>query len=107
MEGKTSMQKAAPEKIFELEEQRTKKALMVKWEGERERARMLQAMELSGAVRNFPRALDSSSLDSCSSSLGHDTDEAMSEPSWTALAKGTERYWWSVDLEGEMGKLES
>ena len=31
----------------------------------------------------------------------------MSEPSWTALAKGTERYWWSVDLEGEVEKLES
>ena len=30
----------------------------------------------------------------------------MSESSWTALAKGKERDWCSVDLEGEMEKLE-
>ena len=69
MEGKMSMQKVAPEKyqekIFEelkeLEEQQTREALelvqrkhkLVTSEGERERARMLQGMELSGAVGHF------------------------------------------------------
>ena len=65
-------------------------------------------------------AHDNSSFGSCSSSLAFDTDEAMSasskmakdaeevmsESSWTALAKGKERDWWSNDLEGEMEKLE-
>ena len=62
MEGKMSMQKVAPEdfqrQIFlelkELEEQKTKEALelvrrkhkLVKLEGERERATMIQVMEL-------------------------------------------------------------
>ena len=63
---------------------------------------------------------DYSSFGSCSSSLAFHTDdamststrmaqevdEAMSESFWTALAKEKERYWWSIDLEGEMGKLE-
>ena len=61
---------------------------------------------------------DNSSFGSCSSFLAHDMDEtmsasswaqdaddAMSGSSWTALAKG-KRDWWSVDLEGEMEKLE-
>ena len=43
---------------------------------------------------------------SCSPSLAHDTDDAISESSWTSLAKEKERDWWSVDLEGEMEKLE-
>ena len=30
----------------------------------------------------------------------------MSESSWTALAKGKDKDWWSVDLEGEMEKVE-
>ena len=34
-------------------------------------------------------------------------DEATSESSWTALAKKKERDWWSVDLEGEVEKLEA
>ena len=38
--------------------------------------------------------------------MAKDADEAMSESSWTALAKGKERGWWSTDLEGEMEKLE-
>ena len=64
-------------------------------------------------------ANDNSSFGSCSSSLTFDTDEAMSasseiakdadeamsESSWTVLARGTEKGWWSIDLEGEMEKL--
>ena len=40
------------------------------------------------------------------SNMAQDADEAMSESSWTALAKGKERDWWSIDLEGEVEKLE-
>ena len=74
---------------------------------------------MSRAVQ-WPGAHDNSSFGSCSSSLAFDadeamsvsskmakeTDEAMSESSWTALAKEKERDWWSIDLEGYMGKLE-
>ena len=63
---------------------------------------------------------DNSSFGSCSSALAFDTDEAkwassmmakdageaMSESAGTALAKGKGRGWWSIDLEGEMEKLE-
>ena len=98
------LQKAAPEKnqekIFqelkELEGQKTKEALelvkrkhkLVKWEGERDRGRMIQGMELSGVVDDVSRALDSSSLDSCSPSVAQDADDAMSESSWTSLEEG-------------------
>ena len=130
------MQRTAPEryreKIFEalteLEEQRTKEALelvqkkhkLIKWEGERERARTLQGLEASRAIGPWSGAHDNSSFGSCSSFLAFDTDEAMSassqmgkdagdawsESSWTALAKSKERGWWSIDLEGVLGKLE-
>ena len=30
----------------------------------------------------------------------------MSESSWIALAKGKGRDWWSIDLDGEVEKLE-
>ena len=40
---------------------------------------------------------------SASSQIGKD---AWSESSWTALAKSKERGCWSIDLEGEMEKLE-
>ena len=75
---------------------------------------MLQRMELSGAVGRCSGAFDNFSFGSCSSSPALDTDEvmsasskmaqdaddAMSESSSTALAKGKERDWWSIDLEG-------
>ena len=54
-------------------------------------------MDLSGAVGDFSGALDNSSLDSCPPSAAQETDDAMSELSWTALAKGKERDWLSVD----------
>ena len=38
--------------------------------------------------------------------MAQDADEAMSESSWTALAKGRERGWWSIDLEGETENLD-
>ena len=136
MAGKMNMQKTAPEdfqrQIFqelrELEEQKTKdtlelvqrKAKLIKWEGERERARTLQRLESSRAARQWSGVHHNSSLGSCSSSLAFDTDEAMSassqmekdadeamsESSWTAQAKGKERDWWSIDREGDMEKLE-
>ena len=65
-------------------------------------------------------ALDNSSFGSCASSLALDTHEAMSassrvaqdaddavsESSWIGLANWKERGWWSINLEGEMEKLE-
>ena len=80
----------------------------------------MQRLESSRAVGQWSGAHDNSSFGSCSSSLAFDTDEAMSasskmaqdadeaksESSWTALAKEKERGWWSIDLEGEMEKLE-
>ena len=121
-EGKMSKQKVALEKyqkkIFEelkeLQGQKTKEALellgrqhkLVNSENERDRARMIQGIELSGAVGNFSGALDSSSLDCCSPSVAQDADDAMSQLFWTSLAKGKERDWWSVDLEGDKEKLE-
>ena len=122
MEGKMNMQKVAPEKyqekivkeLKELEEQKTREALelvqrkhkLVKWEGEREKARMLQRFDSSRAVGQWSRAHDNStyvSFPSCSSShltdeamsasskMAQDADEAMSESSWTVPAKGKER----------------
>ena len=67
---------------------------------------MIQEMELSGAAGHCARALDNSSFGSCSSSLAHDTDEAMSTSSRKSPSMRKERDWWSVDLEGGMEKLE-
>ena len=81
---------------------------------------MLQRLGSSGAVGQWSGAFDKSSIGSCSSSLALDADEAMSasskmaqdaedamsESAWTVLAKEKERDWWSIDLQGEMEKLE-
>ena len=82
---------------------------------------MLQRLEASRAIGQWSGVHYNSSFGSCSSSLAVDTDEAMScflkrwrkeaddamsESSWTALARGKERDWWSIDLEGEVEKLE-
>ena len=87
---------------------------LIKWEGERERPRTLQRLEASRAtglrssrqflllVRAHPSDPDEAM--SASSQMGKDADEAWSESSWTALAKGKERGWWSIDLEGEMDR---
>ena len=80
----------------------------------------MQMLDASKALGPWSRGHDNSSFGSCSSSLAFDTDEvmsassrmaqdadeAMSESSWTALATGKERDWWSIDLEGEVEKLE-
>ena len=105
-----------------LEEQRAKEALalvqkqhkLIKWEGEVERARTTQRLEASRAMGPWFGGGDYSSFGSCSLSLAVNTDEAMSasskmakdqdevnsELSWSALAKGKERGWWSIDPEG-------
>ena len=83
----------------ELEEQKTKEALeqmgrkhkLVKFENGRDRARMIQ-----GVIS--PEPWTASSLDSCLPAVAQDADDAMSE--WK------ERDGWSVDLEGDMEKLE-
>ena len=80
----------------ELEEQNTKETLelvkrehkMVKWEDERERARMLQGMELSRAAGIPLLVLAHLPWHMTSSWVAQDADDAMSESS------GTARDWW-------------
>ena len=95
--SKRNMQKEAPkkfqEKVFEefkeLEEQRTKEAqelvqkkhLLTKWEGERERARMLQRLGGSRAIQHWNDARDIMSVESCSPSIACDMAEVCSESS--------------------------
>ena len=43
---------------------------------------------------------------SAASKMAKDAEEATSESPLTVLAKGKEKSWWSIDLEGEMEKLE-
>ena len=100
------------EQIFqeskELEEQKSKEASELlgrkhklgNLEKERDRARMLQGTEPSGAEGGFTGDIDSSSFCSCSPSLAREADEAMSASSWTSPARWRERDWWSADLEG-------
>ena len=54
---------------------------MIKWEGERERARMLQRLRGSRAVGQWSHAQDNLSFKSCSSSLAFDTEEVRSASS--------------------------
>ena len=119
--SKRDMQKEAPkkyrDKVFEefkeLEGQRAKEALelvqkkhmLIKWEGERERARMLQRLEGSRAIRNWTDARDTMSVESCSSSTACDMEEVCSESSrkmkdmekttpeasWITMTKGKEK----------------
>ena len=114
MVSKKDMQKEAPEKyqekIFEefkeVEELRAKEALalvqnkhmLIKCERERERARIIQRLEEARATVVLAHLL----LPGWYKRL----DEVTSESSWTALAKGKERDWWSIDLEGEVEKLD-
>ena len=96
-------QKQILQEVKELEEQKTKDALelvhkkhkLVKWEGERERARTLQRLESSRAIGQWSGVHDNSSSVSCSSSLAFDTDEAMSASSKMAR-----------DADEAMGKKE-
>ena len=81
----------------------------------------MRRLEESRAIGQWSGGHDCSSSGSCSSSLAlhtdeamsassrmaHEVDEAMSETYWTALAKGKERDWWSIDLEGDVEKLEA
>ena len=43
---------------------------------------------------------------SASSKMAQDADDAMSKSSWIALVKEKDTDWWSIDPEGQMGKLE-
>ena len=115
------MQKKAPkkyqEKVFEefkeLEERKAKEALelvqkkhmLIKWEGERERARMLQRLGGSRAIKHWNDARDIMSFESCSPSMAckmeevcsessrkmQDKEETTSEASWTAVTRGKEK----------------
>ena len=81
----------------------------------------MHRLEESRAIGPWSGRHGDSSFGSCSSSLALHTDEAMSassrmaqkvdeamsESSWTALAKGKDRDKWTIDLEGEVEKLEA
>ena len=110
MVSKKDMQKTAPEdcqrqiyeELEELEEQGVKQALVP--EGETERARTMQRVEVTRTMSPWSDHARSSS-GSSSSSLAPDTvfassassriaqemEEAKSEPSWTSLAREKER----------------
>ena len=75
-------------------------------EKERDRARMSQERDPSGAEGDFSVATDSTSFCSCSPSLAHDVDGALSTSSRKSPSVGKERDWWSAGVEGEMEKLE-
>ena len=107
---------------MELEEQRAKEALelvqkkhlLIKWEGERERARMMQR---TGRID----ARDIVSVQSCSLSMAcdmeevcsessrkmQDKEETASEASWTAVTKGKEKEVWRLEPEGEAERPEA
>ena len=38
--------------------------------------------------------------------MAPEVDKAISEESWTASAKAEERYWWIIDLGGEVEEPE-
>ena len=51
-------------------------------------------------------AFDTDEAVSAFSKMPKEVEEVMSESSWTVLAEGKERDWWSIDLKGDMEKLE-
>ena len=75
--SKRDMQKDAPKKISVEDLRgvqgaaRTKKHVLLKRKGERERARMLQRLGGSRAIRHWNGARDTMSVESCSSSMAH------------------------------------
>ena len=69
----------------------------------------MQRLEASSAVGLWSGGHDNSSSGSCSSSLAPTQTgwcKRWRKRRWTALTKGKERDWWSIDLEGEVEKLE-
>ena len=87
-------------------EQVQRKHKLVKWEGEREICKgwSPESTTIPPLVR-APWPL-TQTKQSAASQMAKDADDAMSESSWTALAKGKERGWCSIDLELEKEKLE-
>ena len=74
---------------MELEEQRAKEVLvlvqkkhkLIKMEGERERARNMQRLEVTSTMSPWSGGQERSSFGSCSSSFAPNTEEAMSASS--------------------------
>ena len=106
------MQRTAPqdcqrqsyEELKESEEQRAKEALvlvqkkhkLIRMDGERERARTMQRLEVTSTTspwcaRSSSFAPNTDEAMSASSRMAMEVDKAISEESWTALAKETER----------------
>ena len=92
-----------------------KKHILSRCQSEREKARMLQRLGGSKAIRNGSHVRDTLSFKWCSSSMACDMeevrsesskkmkvmDETTSEASWTAVTKGKENEVWSLEPEGE------
>ena len=128
MVSKKDRQKVAPEdfqrqifqKFKELEEQKTKEVLelkqrkhkLFKWVGERRKGQgsrkgwRCREQQVHGLEATTVPLVVLAHLPWPSTRMAQEVDEAMSESSWTSLAKGKERDWWSIDLEGEVEKLE-
>ena len=128
------MQKTAPEmceeKIFEefkeMEEERAQKSFRARTKeahadrvgrrkgkgkdqrkGWRSREQKVHGPEATTILQRFlHNDIHTDEAMSASSRMAQEVDEAMSESSWTALAKWKERDWWSIDLEGEVQKVE-
>ena len=101
------------EEMRELEEKESKEALVLvqkkhilsQCQIERERARMLQRLGGSRAIRHWTDPRDTMSVESCSSSMAGDMEEVCSESSrkmkdmeettskasWTTVTKGKEK----------------
>ena len=92
-----------------------KKHMITKWEGDRERARMLSRLEGSRAIKHWSDARDNMSVESCWPSMAREKEEVCSqssrkmqqkeettfEASWTAVTKGKEKEVWRLEPEGE------
>ena len=133
VEDKREMQKEAKSIkrrfLRELEEQRAKEALelvqkkpmLIKCEGERERARMLQRLVGSRVIKHWNDVRDFLSVESCSPSMACDVEGACSESSrkmqdkqettsdvsWTEVTKGKEKEMWRLKPEGEAARTEA
>ena len=93
------------EEFKELEEQRAKEALelvekkhmLIKWESEMERARMMQRLGGSRAIKQWNDARDNVSVESCSPSMACDVEEVSSESSRKTQDKEDTHVGGSVD----------
>ena len=80
-----------------------KKHMLIKWEEEMERAKILQILGGLRAIRHWNDARSVMFVESCSSSVAWKMQdkETTSEASWTAVTKGKEKEVWRLEPEGQ------